>query len=218
MPTAIKQSRTAAQIAALDIFEKNKYDLKTSFRKSKAWYEQQMILLMKQIQSPWVVLKGNPQQLTTRLMPGKMYMYIYDPVHKAQIPYFDRFPCMLMYKRSIEGFSGLNLHYLPYQMRMQLLYWLLQYKTNPKMDETTRLKFSWAAIKNVRKFAAAIPCFKNYSYAGLRSTFREIRAYEWATAVLLPVEQFVKMPDDRIWDKSRQYVNKINQGKKGKRK
>ena len=78
MPTAIKQSRTAAQIAALDIFEKNKYDLKTAFRKSKAWYEQQMILLMKQIQSPWIVLKGNPQQLTTRLMPGKMYMYVYE--------------------------------------------------------------------------------------------------------------------------------------------
>lgn len=220
MPTAIKQSRTAAQIAALDIFEKNKYDLKTAFRKSKAWYEQQMILLMKQIQSPWIVLKGNPQQLTTRLMPGKMYMYVYDPMHKDKIPYFDRFPCTLLYKRTISGFSGLNLHYLPYQMRMHLLYWLLQYKTNNKMDETTRLKFTWAAIRDVRKFAAAIPCFKNYNFAGLRSTFREIRAYEWATAVLLPVEQFVKLPDDRIWDKSRQYVNKINQGKnkRGKRK
>ena len=54
MPTAITQTKTAAQIAALDIFEKNKYDLKVAYRKSKAWYEQQMILLMKQIQSPWI--------------------------------------------------------------------------------------------------------------------------------------------------------------------
>jgi hypothetical protein len=214
MPTPIKQSRTAAQIAALDIFEKNKYDLKVTFRKSKAWYEQQMILLMKQINSPWMVLKGNPTQLTTKLMPGKMYMYIYDPLYKSQIPYFDRFPCTLLYKRTISGFSGINFHYLPYQMRIHLLYHLMQYKTNAKMDENTRIKYSWEAIKGVQKFAAAVPAFHNYNFGGLRSTFREIRAYDWATAVLLPVEQFVKMPDDRIWDKSRQYVNQMKRKKK----
>jgi hypothetical protein len=214
MPVQIKQSRTAAQIAALDIFEKNKYDLKTAFRKSKAWYEQQMILLMKQINSPWMVLKGNPTQLTTKLMPGKMYMYIYDPLYKDKIPYFDRFPCTLLYQRSISGFSGINFHYLPYQMRVQLLYHLMQYKTNAKMDESTRIKYSWAAIKGVTKFAAAVPAFHNYNFGGLRSTFREIRAYDWTTAVLLPVEQFVKMPDDRIWDKSRQAVNRMKRKKK----
>jgi hypothetical protein len=214
MPVQIKQSRTAAQIAALDIFEKNKYDLKTAFRKSKAWYEQQMILLMKQINSPWMVLKGNPTQLTTKLMPGKMYMYIYDPLYKDKLPYFDRFPCTLLYQRSISGFSGINFHYLPYQMRVHLLFHLMQYKTNAKMDESTRIKYSWAAIKGVTKFAAAVPAFHNYNFGGLRSTFREIRAYDWTTAVLLPVEQFVKAPDDRIWDKSRQAVNKMKRKKK----
>jgi len=214
MPVAIKQNRTAAQIAALDIFEKNKYDLKTAFRKSKAWYEQQMILLMRQINNPWLVLKGNPTQLTTKLMPGKMYMYLYDPLYKSSIPYFDRFPCTLLYKRSISGFSGINFHYLPYQMRVHLLYHLMQYKTNAKMDENTRIKYSWAAISGVAKFAAAVPAFHNYNFGGLRSTFREIRAYDWTTAVLLPVEQFVKAPDDRIWDKSRQAVNRMKRKKK----
>jgi len=210
MPLLLSQSKTAAQIAALDIFEKNKYDLNTTFRKSKAWYEQQMILLMKQISSPWMVLKGNPTQLTTRLMPGRMYMFVYDPLHKHDLPYYDRFPCVLLYKRSITGFSGLNFHYLPYQMRVQLLHRLMQYKTNARMDENTRIKFTWEAIKGVSKFAAAVPAFHQYNFAGLRSSFREIRAYDWTTAVMLPVEQFVKMPDDRIWDKSRQYVNRIS--------
>ena len=210
MPTAITQTKTAAQIAALDIFEKNKYDLKVAYRKSKAWYEQQMILLMKQIQSPWIVLKGNPTQLTTRLLQGKMYMFVYDPLYKESIPYFDRFPCMLLYRRTTGGFSGLNLHYLPYQMRIQLLWRLMQYKTNNKLDASTRIKFQWEAISGVSKFAAAVPAFKNYSYKGLRSTFREIRAYDWATAVLLPVEQFVKLPDDRIWDKSRKRAMRLS--------
>ena len=77
------------------------------------------------------------------------------------------------------------------------------------MDETTKIKFQWSAIKGVSKFSAAVPAFHNYSFSGLRSTFREIRAYEWATAVLLPVEQFVKLPDDRIWDKSRKLANRL---------
>lgn len=210
MALKIIKNKTAAQMAQLDIFEKNKYDLAVTFRKPKSWYEQQMILLMKQVQSPSIVMKGNPQFLTTKLLQGKMYMFMYDPLHKAEIPYFDRFPCILLYKRTIYGFSGLNMHYLPYQFRVHLLFRLMQYKTNPKMDESTRIKFQWAAIKGVSKFAAAVPAFHNYNFGGLRSQFREIPAYDWTTAVLLPVEQFVKLSDDRIWDKSRQMINRIS--------
>ena len=209
MPLQLRQSKTASQIAMMDVFEKNKYDLNVAFRKSKAWYEQQMVLLMKQGIMPWNVMKGNPAQLTTRLLPGKMYMFRYDPLTKQDLPYYDRFPCVLLYKRNISGFSGINLHYLPYQMRVQLLYRMMVFKTNAKMDENTRLRFQWSAIKGVSKFAAAVPAFKNYNFSGLRSQFREIRAYDWTTAALLPVEQFVKLADDRIWDKSRQYVNRI---------
>lgn len=209
MSLQLKQSKTAAQIAMMDVFEKNKYDLNVAFRKSKAWYEQQMVLLMKQGIMPWTVMKGNPAQLTTRLLPGKMYMFLYDPLNKHELPYYDRFPCVLLYKRNINGFSGLNLHYLPYQMRIQLLHRMMVFKTNAKMDENTRLRFQWNAIKGVSKFAAAVPAFKNYNFSGLRSQFREIRSYDWTTAALLPVEQFVKLADDRIWDRSRQMVNRI---------
>ena len=95
-------------------------------------------------------------------------------------------------------------------MRVQLLFRLMHYKTNARLDENTRIKYTWEAIKGVSKFAAAVPAFHQYNFAGLRSSFREIRSYDWTTAVMLPVEQFVKMPDDRIWDKSRQYVNRIS--------
>lgn len=210
MPKRVNQTnKTAAEMAAMDVFEKNEYDLFTAYRKAKSWYEQQMVLLMKQVQAPMIILKGAPQQLTVKLMPGKMYMFVYDPIDKQSLKYFDRFPCLLLYKRNISGFSGLNFHYLPYQMRVLLLYRLLQYKTNAKFDENTRIKYTWKAIKGVSKFAAAVPAFHQYNFAGLRSPFREIRAYDWTTAVLLPVEQFVKLSDDQIWDVSRQHALRI---------
>ena len=66
----------------LDVFERNKYDLATSVRKSKGWFEQQVTLLTKQQLTPAKVLNGNTDDLVTRIMPGKLYMYGYDPKGK----------------------------------------------------------------------------------------------------------------------------------------
>ena len=78
------------------------------------------------------------------------------------------------------------------------------------MDENTRIRYNWAAIKSVGKFAAAVPAFKQYNFSGMRSQFREIRAYDWATAVLLPVEKMVNYSEDHVWEKSRQIINRIS--------
>lgn len=206
----IKRSKTTSEMARMDIFERNKYDLNKTFRQSKAWYEQQWMLIAKQGFTHFSVYKGNASQLTMKLLPGKMYMFFYEPLNKEQLPYYDRFPLVLLYKQSLNGFSGINFHYLPYQYRVILLYRLMQYKTNNKMDENTRIRYSWDAIKGVSKFAAAVPAFKQYSFAGMRSQFREIRAYDWCTALLLPFEKMVKLSEDRVWTKSRNIINRIS--------
>lgn len=205
-----KKTKTTSEIVRMDVFERNKYDLNTAFRKSKAWYEQQWMLLARQGMTPFTVYKGNPTQLTMKLQPGRMYCFFYEPLNKTTLPYFDRFPLVLLYKRSLNGFSGINFHYLPYQHRVMLLYRLMQYKTNNKMDENTRIRYNWAAIKSVGKFAAAVPAFKQYNFSGMRSQFREIRAYDWATALLLPVEKMVNYSEDHVWEKSRQIINRIS--------
>jgi hypothetical protein len=207
-----KRAKTVSEIIRMDVFEKNKYDLNRSFRMSKAWYEQQWMLLAKQGMTQQSVYKGNPTQLTMKLMPGKMYCFFYEPLTKNQMDYYDRFPLVLLYKRSNSGFNGINFHYLPYQYRVVLLYRLMQYKTNNKMDENTRIKYNWAAIKGVSKFYAAIPAFKQYNFSGMRSQFREIRAYDWCTALLLPVEKMVNYTEDHVWEKSRQIVNRLTSG------
>lgn len=205
-----KKSKSTSEIVRMDVFERNKYDLNRAFRQSKSWYEQQWMLLARQGMTQFSVYKGNPAQLTMKLQPGRMYCFFYEPIYRAQLEYYDRFPLVLLYKRSISGFSGINFHYLPYQYRVILLYRLMQYKTNNKMDENTRIKYNWAAIKGVGKFAAAVPAFHQYNFAGMRSQFREIRAYDWCTALLLPVEKMVKLSEDRVWEKSRQIINRIS--------
>ena len=185
-----------------NVFEKNQYNLTDAAKKSRAWFEQQALLMMRQQITPNKILKSEPDHLKATLLPGKMYMFLYDPKYKETLPYYDRFPLVLPFRKVQGGFFGLNLHYLPYQLRIKLLDRLMIYASNKKMDETTRLKYSWAMIDGVSKFKAAEPCVKHYLSEHLRSQFRLITADQWATAALLPVERFVGSSKQAIWAES----------------
>jgi hypothetical protein len=164
--------------------------------------------MSRQAITPQKVLQGNPDQLTTRIMPGFMYMFAYDPKGKETLPYYDRFPLVLPFSKTPDGFIGLNMHYLPYPMRITLLDNLLAFKNNSKIDETTRIKYSWALIDGVSKYAAAKPCVKQYLSGHVRSQFRKINSNDWATAMLLPVERFIGSSKQQIWADSKKAMRK----------
>jgi hypothetical protein len=185
-----------------DIFERNKYDLKTAARKSRAWYTQQVLLLSKQGITPQRLMKEDTSSLKARIIPGNLYMYVYDPKTKADLPYYDRFPLVFPYATAPGGFMGLNMHYLPYQLRIRLLDRLMVFKNNDKMDGTTRLKYSWSLIANVSKFSMAQPCIKHYLLPHVKTSFKKVDVNDWATAMLLPVERFVKAPKEKVWKDS----------------
>jgi hypothetical protein len=191
-----------------DVFERNKYDLETVARKSRSWFEQQVLLMTRQQLTPPRVLQGNPDQMTTRVMPGKLYMFLYDPKLKNELPYYDRFPLVFPFRKTPDGFIGLNMHYLPYHFRIQLLDRLMIYKSNSRMDETTRIKYSWELIDGVSRFEAAKPCIKQYLTGHVRSQFRQVSSNDWATAMLLPVERFVGASKQEVWADSRKTMRK----------
>lgn len=198
----------AKKSTLLDVFEKNKYDLKTAVKKSRAWFEQQVLIMTRQQLTPQRVLNGNPEQLVTRIMPGHLYMFVYDPKTKAELPYYDRFPLVFPFRKTPDGFIGLNMHYLPYPLRITLLDNLLTYASNQRFDETTRLKYSWALIDGVSKYAAAKPCIKQYLIGHVRTQFRQVESNNWATAMLLPVERFVGASKQEIWADSKKIIRK----------
>ncbi|CAB4168152.1 DNA end protector protein [uncultured Caudovirales phage] len=190
----------------LNIFDKNQYDLGSAGTKSTAWFNQQVLLMGRENITPKRLMRAgaaNEVQMTTNILPGNMYMFFYDAKHKDTLPYWDRFPLLLPFDKTATGFMGLNLHYLPYMLRVQLLNKLLQFKNNSKMDETTKLRYSWATISGSSKFAAAKPCVKQYLNSHVRSPFRKVNSQDWATAMLLPVEQFVGKNKLTVWADSK---------------
>lgn len=190
------------------LFEANQYNLSNAARKSRSWFDQQVTLMTKQQLTPQKVLKDNPDNLVNKIMPGSMYMFLYDPKTKNTLPYYDRFPLVLPYKKTPDGFMGLNLHYLPYQLRTVLLDRLMVFRNNSRMDETTRIKYSWATIEGISKFKLAEPCIKQYLDGHVRSRFKYVEPRDWATAMLLPVESFVGASKQAVWQQSNKIIRK----------
>jgi hypothetical protein len=191
-----------------DVFEQNQYDLESTMKKSRAWFEQQVQMMTRQQLTPQRVLNGNPEQLTTRVTPGFLYMYGYDPKGKADLPYYDKFPLVFPFRKTEGGFIGLNMHYLPYPLRITLLDALMVHKTNSRLDETTRIKYSWALIDGVSRYAAAKPCVKQYLMSNVRTQFRQVNSKDWATAMLLPVEKFVGASKQEVWAESKKIIRR----------
>lgn len=183
-----------------DLFDKFRVDPDIS-RKSKTWFEQQALLLTKQQRylTPNKVMNNDPEMLKAKVVPGKLFMFLYDPKTKDTLPYYDMFPLVFPYQKVPGGFMGLNMHYLPYQLRVRLLDRLMVFASNSKMDETTRIRYSWATIAGLSKFNLAAPCIKHYLDNHVRSQFKLVPAGDWSTAMMLPVERFVGAKKEVVW-------------------
>lgn len=182
-----------------DIFTKNQYDLGTAAKKSKTWFQQQARLLGQKRPTANAMLKSDPSAMRVSVRPGNLYMFLYDAKTKDKLPYWDRFPLVFPFKKTENGFIGLNMHYLPYQGRIQLLDRLMDFANNKRMDQTTRLNYSWRLIDGVSKFRLARPCVKRYLADHVRSSLRQVNSSDWATAMLLPVEQFTGASKYAAW-------------------
>ena len=134
---------------------------------------------------------------------GKLNMFFYDPKHKKPLPYYDTFPLVLPLETYSDGFLGLNLHYLPIPLRIQLLDGLVDFSNNTEFDETTRLLVNYSKLKNIDLIR---PTIHKYLSGHTKSQFRRIDADEFTIATLLPVQRFKKASETEVWRESRRMI------------
>lgn len=152
------------------------------------------------------LMKGGNERLTNRPMIGSMYMYYYDPKHKATLPYYDRFPLVFPYRKVENGFMGLNLHYLPLNYRAKLMDALYDVANNDKFDETTKLKFNYNILNSASKYKYFAPCVKHYLTEQVRSRFLYVYPSEWDIALFLPLERFQGASKQKVWAESKKLI------------
>ncbi len=189
-----------------DVFEKYRYD-RSAVTKSRSWFNQQINLLkVENIRRNRLLKPQEASLVSNKVSPGFMYMFVYDPKHKKTLPYYDVFPLVFPFEKTANGFLGLNMHYLPYPLRIALMDRLLIYATDKNLDEMTKIRYSWATIARTSRFNLAKPCIKEYLTSNVQSQFRRVPAQDWFTALMLPVEGFVKAPTTKVWSDSRKAI------------
>ena len=155
--------------------------------KSYYWYREQVKNLGSNLSGTQLLRN---EKLTSRIRPGEMYLFMYDPKLKKTLPYYDAVPLVLPFQIVKDGFLGINLHYLPYLARFKLLGDLNKLTLDKRINENTRIQISWQILNSSSKYLAATTCVKHYLSSHLRSRFLKINYTDWITASMLPVERF----------------------------
>lgn len=149
------------------------------------------------------LLRDSALKERVRPLPGRMYMYFYDPKYKEELPYYDRFPLTLMVQKAENGFYGLNLHYLHPMTRALLMDKLMKVASNRRYDENTRLRINYEILNRAKQYREFRPCFKHYLTKHLKSKVILVPASEWDIALFLPTEQFKGANKRKVWEDSK---------------
>ena len=156
--------------------------------------------------NPKQVLTQQPDRMVTKITIGRMYLFMYDPKTKKDLPYYDRFPLIFPFQKAPDGFYGINMHYLPHMMRAKLMDNLYTLSNNKNIDDTTQLRLSYEMLNKASKFRFFKPCVKHYLNNHVKSRFLWVPADKWDTALFLPLERFVGATKQQVWRDSRRMV------------
>jgi hypothetical protein len=146
--------------------------------------------------------KDNVRTSLNSMNIGQMFMYFYDPKTKDVLPYYDKFPLIILVDFAEDGFYGLNLHYIAPQLRAKLMDALYTLRNNNKYDDSTKLKISYQILKGASRFKYFAPCFKRYLYGHVQSKYLFVQTENWDKALMLPTERFAKANKSRVFKDS----------------
>lgn len=136
------------------------------------------------------------------MIPGCLYFFMYEPENFKTLPFYDRFPFVLVMSKEGQSFTGLNFHYLDYYWRAWLFDNLYESRRRDKDPLKVQLPFSFKLLSESTKYKQFRPCYKRYLIKNLRSPLMQVGESEWDVALFLPVELYTKAPATDVWKDS----------------
>ena len=170
-------------------------------RKSVTWLQDQMRDLKSPIKLAREIAKEKSRQ-GGQFQMGGLYQFFYDPLTKADLPYYDIFPLVIPLKRDAEGFIGLNLHYLPPRYRAVFMDKLMNFAITNDNNEPKRLRVTYDILTATKNFKEFRPCLKRYLNSQIKSKILTIQPPEWEVALFLPTAVFKGAPVSKVYAES----------------
>lgn len=174
-------------------------------RQSMSWFTKKI----SELKNPVSMVKGIVREKTRYVRTfakGKLYFFLYDPKTKEELPYYDKFPLVLVLEKYDDGFLGLNLHYLPVKYRILFLRKLMQFAILDDEDDIKRMRVTYDILNASKRFREFKPCIKRYLFPHIKSRILAVQPNEWETAMYLPVHQFKGEKPQQIWKESMEEI------------
>jgi len=181
--------------------ERKATGFKTMSKDSISWLKDKI----EEVKRPTSIIKSMSKELMRQeFVPniGMLYCFYYDPKTKAELPYWDIFPIVLILEKYNDGFLGLNLHYLPINYRTAFLSKLMKFAQMTKDNDIKRMRISYEILAATKRYAEFKPCLKRYLHTHLRSRLLKVQPNEWDTAIMLPLQQFRGARATTVWKDS----------------
>ena len=152
---------------------------------------------------------------------GGMFTYWYLAKTREKLPYWDAFPLIIPIEFYSDGFLGINLHYLPIQLRIKMLDKLMKYETQASTGGTgvrTYMKLSYPMLNAMKDLPAFNFCLKRYLYTQIKSKVIRIDSSAWREVAFLPTQQFQKQSETVVWADAKRAARRYGRAKrKGKK-
>ncbi len=174
-------------------------------QEARDWYRSQAGQ-MRGVRQDRIIREMGSDRYENRFRLGNMYMFGYDPKHKATLPYYDKFPLVFPINKADGGFLGINFHYLPPILRAKLMDQLYTITTNKTYNENTRLRASYDLLNGTAKYKEFRPTVKHYLAKQLKTKLTYIAPTEWDIALFLPSPAFVGASKRQVYADSRKII------------
>lgn len=170
----------------------------------------------------------NVQEIRMKLLPGHIYTFKYDPVHKLTLPFYDKAPLILHLGTIITKEKkmldvGINLNFFPYNTKIWLIekilkaykkpiYTILNRKNKTKDAKKEKHLTNFNYIEVCKKLLKDKANFFIRSYYPSHRKKTYIFSYEeWLKIIFMPQKynEIVKEPITEIHRQYKEFVKKL---------
>lgn len=129
---------------------------------------------------------------------GKLAVFNYNPKHRNTLPYYDTFPASVILAHYPDGFLGINVHYLPWAVRLNLAERLLRATKNKNRVTYAKIKRAVKGLQLPIGYAQFI--LKRYLYSNVTSRHIYMFEFENYKKFLMDTQpKFVKKSDATVY-------------------
>lgn len=133
---------------------------------------------------------------STDFKPGNLLIYRYKAKFDEFI--YDKRPMILVLSVSKSYTLGLNFHWIPFNMRLWLVKYILR-KNKANIQSGKGISFSYKKIKPLLKKMNYAPCIRLYINSNISPKGVVLPPDRLIEAAQLQMEMFTGVPEDRLW-------------------